>query len=125
MTSRYRHTITGYKSQIERQETGGGILADEMGMGKSLSILALIAKTIDEAREWAHTSNSGEQENDLGGRAVRRSRATLIVVSSACESYRSIGLPLANMCSTDKQLVERNQHVSYGNISEGQKLKSP
>ncbi|KAK2745332.1 hypothetical protein FQN55_006237 [Onygenales sp. PD_40] len=45
----YVHSVTNEKSQIERVETGGGILADEMGMGKSLSTLSLLVWTLDDA----------------------------------------------------------------------------
>lgn len=59
------------------------MLADEMGMGKSLSILSLIIRTLDTARDWA----SSQDKSDTPGAQVNQtSRATLIIVSSACES---------------------------------------
>jgi SWI/SNF-related matrix-associated actin-dependent regulator of chromatin subfamily A3 len=49
-----------------------------MGMGKSLSILALITKTLDDGKEWA------QQQNDSAeGKALKHSRSTLVVVPSA------------------------------------------
>ncbi|KAF2847249.1 hypothetical protein T440DRAFT_492050 [Plenodomus tracheiphilus IPT5] len=39
--SSYRHAVTNTRCMYAQTETGGGILADEMGMGKTLSILAL------------------------------------------------------------------------------------
>ncbi|KAK2786144.1 hypothetical protein FQN53_006906 [Emmonsiellopsis sp. PD_33] len=66
----YVHSVTNEKSQIERVETGGGILADEMGMGKSLSILSLLVWTLDDARNWARS-------------CATSSGATLIIVPSA------------------------------------------
>ncbi|KAF9695170.1 hypothetical protein EKO04_006891 [Ascochyta lentis] len=77
----YRHSVTGTISRLEHTETGGGILADEMGMGKTLSMLALIMRTLDAARKWAETATSSQsaQRNCL---TRARSRATLIVASS-------------------------------------------
>jgi len=55
-------------------ELGGGILADDMGMGKSLSALALITTTLQQARYWCN-------ETPPSSRKIR-SRATLIIVPS-------------------------------------------
>lgn len=71
--------MTGAKSRLHHVETGGGILADEMGMGKTLSILALITKTFDGADKWV-ASQDIPSDNQ---REQRRSRATLVIVPSA------------------------------------------
>lgn len=69
------------KQKLQPDEKGGGILADEMGMGKSLSILSLIVKTLDDARNWAvEEENNSEKSKDL-----HYSGSTLVVVSSARE----------------------------------------
>ncbi|KAK1634848.1 SNF2 family domain-containing protein [Colletotrichum phormii] len=79
----YRHKITNVKQKIQPDERGGGILADEMGMGKSLSILSLIVKTLDDARTWAVDEDmNGEKNKDL-----HYSGSTLVVVSSALLIY--------------------------------------
>ncbi|KAJ5175561.1 Helicase C-terminal [Penicillium canariense] len=44
---KYHHTITGMTSDVQPQPPLGGILADSMGLGKTLSILALIAWYLD------------------------------------------------------------------------------
>lgn len=67
---------------FEQAETGGGILADEMGMGKSLSILALILRTLDAAHLWATQSDTSETGEEWNRKTGTRSRATLIVASS-------------------------------------------
>lgn len=58
-------------------ELGGGILADDMGMGKSLSTLALITTTLDEALSWSQVAGTNSRKC--------RSRATLVIVPSTRE----------------------------------------
>jgi SWI/SNF-related matrix-associated actin-dependent regulator of chromatin subfamily A3 len=78
----YRHVITNNPTHLEHSETGGGILADEMGMGKTLSILALTLQTLDAAHNWVteigETARAAHHELSV----LPRSRATLIVASS-------------------------------------------
>jgi len=72
--------VTKAKTRIQQSETGGGILADEMGMGKSLSILALITKSLEHASKWVRE----EQSNASAEKPLeRRSHATLVIVPSA------------------------------------------
>ncbi len=76
----YRHVITKALSHDQPPETGGGVLADAMGLGKTLSILSLFAKTRDAAQDWACSyRESSSLELDA---AKRPSRATLVLVSS-------------------------------------------
>nr|XP_036578671.1 DNA repair and recombination protein rad5c [Colletotrichum truncatum]KAF6786004.1 DNA repair and recombination protein rad5c [Colletotrichum truncatum] len=75
----YRHRITKIKQRTRPDEKGGGILADEMGMGKSLSILSLIVKTLENGQAWAEQENNSDEKI----KDVSYSGATLIVVSSA------------------------------------------
>lgn len=80
---RYQHRITKARTPVRPEEKGGGILADEMGMGKSLSTLALAMKTLDNGIEWAKQPKNDEELNKRG---MRYSRSTLIVVSASCKS---------------------------------------
>ncbi|KAF5987736.1 hypothetical protein FBULB1_1824 [Fusarium bulbicola] len=75
----YRHRITKRRKDIRPEEKGGGILADDMGMGKSLSILALIMKTLDNGQEWAEERNAEHKSR----RSLKFSRSTLVIVSAA------------------------------------------
>jgi SNF2 family DNA or RNA helicase len=48
----YHNVITNETLALPPPPTKGGILADMMGLGKTLSVLSLITKTRDSAREW-------------------------------------------------------------------------
>ncbi|KAL6818335.1 SNF2 family N-terminal domain-containing protein [Trichoderma sp. SZMC 28013] len=84
----YRHKITRAKNRtgIQPSERGGGILADEMGMGKTLSMLTLIMKTLDDGKEWAKQQENGAKVDE----AIKRSRSTLVIVPSALLIYNWI-----------------------------------
>lgn len=56
----------------------GGILADDMGLGKTLTMLTLIARSIDHDGEFS--SQSSRQV-----RPVAASKATVVIVPSECE----------------------------------------
>lgn len=49
----YYNVITGLPQREAPPESLGGILADMMGLGKTLSILSLVASSLDEAVEWS------------------------------------------------------------------------
>lgn len=54
----------------------GGILADEMGMGKSLTLLALILHTLEDGRNYARSHiGNGRTERET----LHSSCATLII----------------------------------------------
>ncbi|KAL4796131.1 SNF2 family N-terminal domain-containing protein [Aspergillus venezuelensis] len=74
----FYHVITNLQADDEPDESGGGILADEMGMGKSLTMLVLVEKTLREAGVWA------EQKKRLPDAALTETpcRATLVIVPS-------------------------------------------
>lgn len=75
--------MTKSRTRIEHSEIGGGILADEMGMGKTLSILALVTKTMDKAHAWVNTQPM--EETETVGPTKKRVAATLVIVPSARE----------------------------------------
>ncbi|KAH7026886.1 SNF2 family N-terminal domain-containing protein [Macrophomina phaseolina] len=50
----FYNIITGQESRRKPASSRGGILADMMGLGKTLSILSLIASTLREASDWSN-----------------------------------------------------------------------
>lgn len=52
-TKLFHNVITGSHLKQPPPETHGGILADMMGLGKTLSILSLVAMTTEAAQTWA------------------------------------------------------------------------
>jgi len=47
------NVLTGHSQRQPPSETLGGILADMMGLGKTLSVLSLVTGTSDEAEKWS------------------------------------------------------------------------
>jgi SWI/SNF-related matrix-associated actin-dependent regulator of chromatin subfamily A3 len=81
--------VTNATSHTEESESGGGVLADDMGMGKSLSILSLVAKTSGKADKWLNSAQ--EETNSFTDSWKTRSRASLVIVSSACKCGSAMG----------------------------------
>ena len=75
---RYREVISGVVLDNEPPETFGGLLADMMGLGKTLSILSLVVASMAEAREWANMIPSPDLVQELPG--IRNTKTTLLVV---------------------------------------------
>lgn len=67
--------MTKAEQFIKPFEARGGILADEMGTGKSLTVLAVVVHTLDEARLQAYRSSDIQAQS----RERLYSRATLII----------------------------------------------
>jgi hypothetical protein len=79
--SRYENSITHQRLPDRPIEKGGGILADETGMGKSLSLLALILETLKRGQNWAQ-----HQRIEVDTiKTLRYSRSTLLIVPTPCE----------------------------------------
>lgn len=52
----YSNVITGHTQRQPPPDTRGGILADMMGLGKTLSILSLVSSSLEDAQAWAATT---------------------------------------------------------------------
>lgn len=86
-TSSYQHLITGAKSR-DPQDFYGGVLADDMGLGKSLIMLSAIAGSLDPALTYAKTLTSAPGSTDD---PVIAAKSTLLVVPSTCKFVQSKG----------------------------------
>lgn len=84
----HEHRITGSVKLALSIENGGGILADDMGLGKSLTTLSAIVGSLDHAKEY---SNSKEPSQSLTSQDLvlikPASKSTLVVVPSACRFF--------------------------------------
>jgi SNF2 family DNA or RNA helicase len=61
----YYNVITGDQERKSPPQVLGGILADMMGLGKTLTTLSVIATTLDDAKEWAKLTPSQPEEREL------------------------------------------------------------
>lgn len=114
----YYNVITNMPCRQPPNKAQGGILADMMGLGKTLSTLSLIASTMSAAVEWAgqepmrHTVEPPKQQQNhfvppkpdsLGLTQVKRnSKGTLLVC------------PLSTITNWEEQI---KQHVNHGAFS--------
>ncbi|KAL2872832.1 SNF2 family N-terminal domain-containing protein [Aspergillus lucknowensis] len=74
----YREIISGIVLDEEPPQSLGGLLADMMGLGKTLSILSLALSTLKEAGEWAEMIPPPDLVRSLPG--IRNTKTTLLVV---------------------------------------------
>ena len=90
----YLNVITGKAERTRPPEVLGGILADMMGLGKTLSMLSLIGGSVDESVEWSKQMPSCHDEN---GHLVRNSKSTLLVC------------PLSTVANWEEQIAAHTQ----------------
>ena len=70
------NVISGHEQRETPDPVLGGILADMMGLGKTLSILALTSSTLENAEEWADKSPTVRNEY---GVEMQNVKTTLLV----------------------------------------------
>ncbi|GLA46141.1 hypothetical protein AnigIFM63604_008928 [Aspergillus niger] len=74
---RYREIISGMVLDEEPPQSLGGLLADMMGLGKTLSILSLVLSSLEEASQWADSIPDPELVRSSPG--IRNTKTTLLV----------------------------------------------
>lgn len=89
----------------------GGIVADDMGLGKTLSMLSAIIKSSSRAIDFAveQTRAPAKAWSD-----VVPSKATLVVVPSACASFHTFRphrCPVTYEVSVTRKLDRRDPEV--------------
>ncbi|RFU74360.1 hypothetical protein TARUN_7895 [Trichoderma arundinaceum] len=111
----FHNVITSESQAAAPSDTRGGILADMMGLGKTLSILSLVSSTVDEARQFSHLppeqpsapetkqAKSDAAQGFLGLTPVaRNTKSTLIIC------------PLSTITNWEEQI---KQHVAPSTLS--------
>lgn len=76
-SKKYREIISGLVLDEEPPQSLGGLLADMMGLGKTLSILSLVASSLEQASEWEKMTPHPELVKTLPN--IRNTRTTLLV----------------------------------------------
>ena len=75
----FEHQISGKRQSTPPCISAGGILADRMGLGKTLTILSAIVRALDEASYFITPSSEASVDDHL----AYPTKATLVVVPSA------------------------------------------
>ncbi|KAJ5662214.1 uncharacterized protein N7477_009830 [Penicillium maclennaniae] len=77
-SKRYKDIISGVVVDQEPPQVLGGLLADMMGLGKTLSILSLALSSLKESREWTRQMPDRHLVRQTPG--IRNTKTTLLVV---------------------------------------------
>ncbi|KAL8657042.1 MAG: hypothetical protein Q9226_002323 [Calogaya cf. arnoldii] len=96
----YYNVITGQEEHQKPPESLGGILADMMGLGKTLSILSLIVHGLSDAQTFGIHTAPIVEEDDVS--LIRNSKATLLVC------------PLSTVANWEEQV---KTHIEPGKLS--------
>ncbi|KAI9736111.1 MAG: hypothetical protein M1818_006287 [Claussenomyces sp. TS43310] len=95
----YYNVITGQEERQSPPQVLGGILADMMGLGKTLSILSLLISSLDESKEWAERMPPPPVDDDV---PLKRNCKTTLLVS-----------PLSTITNWEEQI---GQHIAPGTL---------
>jgi SNF2 family DNA or RNA helicase len=110
----FYNVITGQEQRGAPSQVLGGILADMMGLGKTLSILSLIMGSLDQAEEWAQKLAPAPTNHDEVP-LIRNCKTTLLVS------------PLSTIANWEEQIQTHIQpgaikyHIYHG----GTKCRDP
>lgn len=96
----YYNVITGQEEHKKPSESLGGILADMMGLGKTLSILSLVVHYLPDGRDFGKQKPPVPEEDEAP--LVRNSKATLLVS------------PLSTVANWEEQI---KSHIVNGTLN--------
>ena len=82
-TSGAEVAILGSTRPSRPHEASGGILANEMGLGKTLTVIAAVIRSIDLAISFSKSRERGTAILDTRTKVATKS--TLIIAPSVCE----------------------------------------
>ncbi|KAF7900918.1 hypothetical protein EAF00_003139 [Botryotinia globosa] len=103
----YYNVITGDEERKSPPQVLGGILADMMGLGKTLSILSLVATTLDDSRDWAkqRPSQSEQREQPVlkSGKAAAQPKFEPATLALNCKTTLLVA-PLSVISNWEDQI---------------------
>ncbi len=112
----YQNVITGQAETQPPPDTLGGILADMMGLGKTLSILSLVANTSIEAEAWSRLLPNQPPEEKPNTSVFGAMRADPLPLTPLKRNGKGTLLvcPLSTVTNWEEQI---KQHIKPGTFS--------
>ncbi|KIN08393.1 hypothetical protein OIDMADRAFT_110086 [Oidiodendron maius Zn] len=112
----YYNVITGQELYQSPPQVLGGLLADMMGLGKTLAVLSLVVHTLDAASEWATLTPGVSIHSDQSQpKKGRNSQLPAIEPTSLIQNSKATLLvsPLSTISNWEDQI---KQHIKPGTL---------